>query len=147
MVRNLHGGVEEGEDAVAHEFVDGALLAADDLGHVVEIAVQFLDQMARFKGFCDAGEALNIGDENAEPALFDTDDRRLAAGHQTPGDFRRHIAFERSQRRFHCRQGLTQGRDLLHHRSAGHGVADPHPCDLTELPGHPAQRIGDAAGQ
>ena len=78
VIGHVNGGTPKSHDAIAHVFVDGAAVRADDLGQAAEHAVQELLQRDGRHVFRHFGEAAHVAEQHRE--LFADGAHRVAAG-------------------------------------------------------------------
>ena len=81
------GGAENGDQPVADELVDMAVIVLDDVAQPVETAVQQGGGLSRRQILGDGGETLQIDEHDRNDALLATQRRRAAGFHQ-PVDLR-----------------------------------------------------------
>jgi hypothetical protein len=66
MVGSGHGGAPEGHDAVAHVFVDGSALLADDMGESAEQGVEQGLQLHRLHALGQGGETADVAEHHRQ---------------------------------------------------------------------------------
>lgn len=92
MRRQVGRRVEGGDDGIADEADDDAVMGADHLGRRIEELVEEGDDVGRRAPFGEAGEAFDVGEQDAGVASL-RHQRRLA-GEDRAGDLGRHVLAE-----------------------------------------------------
>ena len=70
LVRLVQGGAPEGHDGVPFEFVHGARLIQDDLGHTGQVVVEQGHYGLGAEALRNGGETGQIGEKQGDPAAF-----------------------------------------------------------------------------
>ena len=86
------GRTPESHDRVADVFIEGALIAEDDAGHIGEIAVEQVGELLRVEFFGDAGEAANVAEQDGDLLLAGL--HQLGVGEHAADDFRADVLLE-----------------------------------------------------
>src|SRR6188508_2167424 len=101
MILDIARRVEQRQDPLADELVDGSLVRLDDLGHLLEILAEVFDKLGRRHEFADPRESGNIREIEAQHAAVAAEPRLFAAAqdilHELPG----YVPTERAQARLH----------------------------------------------
>ncbi len=87
------GSPKDHQDAVADEFVDGALVLLDDFGHGLQIDIDHRHHILSGQTLTYGGEAAQIGHENSSTPFF-TPDFQSALLQNRVDDFIREVAAE-----------------------------------------------------
>mmetsp|Transcript_115849 Transcript_115849/g.289391 ORF Transcript_115849/g.289391 Transcript_115849/m.289391 type:complete len:221 (-) Transcript_115849:1097-1759(-) len=107
-----HGRTVHGQDRVADEFDDDALVVVYDLGHIVEVPAQQQERLLRRQGFDDGGERRDVGEENGDLLLPNSRICILASLEQDLHHWPRNVLTPRLDRFFHLVKDTLNELDL-----------------------------------